>query len=82
VEPHAPLATPAPFPHARSPRVPCPPLQERAGLEGENAQLKAMLAQYQEQLRNLEVSNYSLSLHLQKATSTNMLHSPHNPDVF
>lgn len=57
-------------------------LQERAGLEGENAQLKAMLAQYQEQLRSLEVSNYSLSLHLQKATSANIMHSPRNPDVF
>lgn len=57
-------------------------LQERAGLEAETQQLKALLAQYQEQVRTLQVSNYSLSLHLQKATSTNVLGGSRNPDVF
>ncbi|KXZ46549.1 hypothetical protein GPECTOR_42g756 [Gonium pectorale] len=57
-------------------------LQERAGQEAEVAQLKGLLAQYQEQIRTLQVSNYSLSLHLQKATNSGVISGPHNPDVF
>ncbi|GFR45741.1 hypothetical protein Agub_g7157 [Astrephomene gubernaculifera] len=57
-------------------------LQERAGQDGEVAQLKALLAQYQEQVRTLQVNNYSLTLHLQKATNSGFVNSPRNPDVF
>ncbi|EFJ41765.1 hypothetical protein VOLCADRAFT_83946 [Volvox carteri f. nagariensis] len=57
-------------------------LQERAVQDGEVAQLKALLAQYQEQVRTLQVSNYSLTLHLQKATSSGMMGQSRNPDVF
>ena len=42
-------------------------MQEGAGREAEVAGLKAAVAQYQERLRHLEMSNYSLALHLQKA---------------
>ncbi|GLC37604.1 hypothetical protein PLESTB_001668800 [Pleodorina starrii] len=57
-------------------------LQERAAQEAEVGQLKALLAQYQEQVRTLQVSNYSLTLHLQKATNSGVLGEPRNPDVF
>ncbi|KAG2491546.1 hypothetical protein HYH03_010117 [Edaphochlamys debaryana] len=57
-------------------------LQERAGLEAEVAALKAHMAQQQEQLRTLQVSNYSLSLHLKNATQGAFVDMPRNPDVF
>ncbi|KAG2427130.1 hypothetical protein HXX76_012640 [Chlamydomonas incerta] len=57
-------------------------LQEKSAAEGEVANLKAMLAQYQEQVRSLQMSNYSLSLHLQKATNSDHLGPHRNPDVF
>lgn len=57
-------------------------LQEKATVEAENQQLKQLLAQYQEQVRSLEVNNYSLTLHLQKATATSHLPSQRHPDVF
>lgn len=34
------------------------------------------------QVRTLEVNNYSLSLHLQKATNNSLLPHQRNPDVF
>lgn len=56
-------------------------IQAKQGAEAELQQLRHMVTQYQEQMRKLEVHNYSLALHLQQATSTsNML--PRNPDVF
>lgn len=57
-------------------------LQERSGQADEVAQLRQALAQYQEQIRTLEVNNYSLALHLQKATGSNPFGTPRNPDVF
>jgi hypothetical protein len=57
-------------------------LQERAPLEQEVQQLRHLLAQYQEQLRSAEVTNYGLSLHLQKATNSSQLPGHRNPDVF
>ncbi|KAG2433592.1 hypothetical protein HYH02_012523 [Chlamydomonas schloesseri] len=59
-------------------------LQEKSAAEGEVASLKAMLAQYQEQVRTLQLTNYSLSLHLQKATNSDALGHHHRggPDVF
>lgn len=57
-------------------------IQERSQQEREIQQLKHMLAQYQEQVRTLELSNYSLTLHLQKATHANTLAGQRPPDVF
>lgn len=57
-------------------------IQERAQQEQEIQQLKHMLAQYQEQVRTLELSNYSLTLHLQKATHTSQVSGQRPPDVF
>lgn len=46
-------------------------------------QLRHALSQYQEQLRKLEMHNYSLTLHLQQATSNGQgMAQPRNPDVF
>lgn len=47
-------------------------------------QLRQTLVQYQEQLRKLEVSNYALSLHLQKAQDAGGQSLPNrfHPDVF
>ena len=58
-------------------------LQEKAQQDQEVAQLRQVLAQYQEQLRALELTNYSLSLHLSRATNGSSMTSPHQgPDVF
>jgi hypothetical protein len=58
-------------------------LQERAGQAEEVVQLRAALTQYQEQVRMLEVNNYSLTMHLHKATASGAFGSgPRNPDVF
>ncbi|GLI66760.1 hypothetical protein VaNZ11_010726 [Volvox africanus] len=57
-------------------------LQERAAQDGEVAHLRAQLAQCQEQVRTLQMSNYSLTLHLHKATNSGVLGEPRNPDVF
>lgn len=48
----------------------------------EIASLKAMLGQYQERLRHLELSNYSLALHLQRATDSQSQPTNRPPDVF
>ncbi|CAN4096550.1 unnamed protein product [Withania somnifera] len=46
-------------------------------------QLKQSVAQYQEQLRTLEVNNYALSMHLKQAQqSNNSIPGHFNPDVF
>ncbi|XP_055802097.1 uncharacterized protein LOC129871226 [Solanum dulcamara] len=46
-------------------------------------QLKQSVAQYQEQLRTLEVNNYALSMHLKQAQqSNNSIPGRFNPDVF
>lgn len=50
--------------------------------EQEVAALKQSVAQYQERLRTLEMNNYSLALHLQKATSAGVLSNQRPPDVF
>jgi hypothetical protein len=59
-------------------------LQERSQQEQEVGQLRQVLAQYQEQVRALELTNYSLSLHLSRATSGSSMAAPHHhgPDVF
>lgn len=45
-------------------------------------QLKLMLGQYQDQIRKLEMSNYSLQLHLQRAYETSSIPGRFYPDIF
>lgn len=47
------------------------------------ASLRQMLTQYQEKLHALEMSNYSLALHLKRATdeSNAGMHAHRHPDV-
>jgi len=58
-------------------------LQELSGKEQELQRMREMLAHYQDRLRTLELSNYSLTVHLQQATGPPF--GPGNggpPDVF
>jgi hypothetical protein len=58
-------------------------MQEAGAKEQELAALKQAVAQYQERLRHLELSNYSLALHLQKATGDAPVAPGHRPpDVY
>ncbi|KAG9450631.1 hypothetical protein H6P81_010596 [Aristolochia fimbriata] len=45
-------------------------------------QLKQLVAQYQEQLRTLEVNNYALTMHLRQAQQSNSIPGRFHPDVF
>ncbi|PON90073.1 Ubiquitin system component Cue [Trema orientale] len=45
-------------------------------------QLKQLVAQYQEQLRTLEVNNYALTMHLKQAQQSNSIPGRFHPDVF
>lgn len=45
-------------------------------------QLKQLVSQYQEQLRNLEVNNYALAMHLKQAQQSSSLPGRFHPDVF
>ena len=56
-------------------------LQDRTTLDSEVQHLRLSLVQCQEQVRALEMNNYSLALHLQQATNgVGVDHRP--PDVF
>lgn len=44
--------------------------------------LKQLVAQYQEQLRTLEVNNYALSMHLKQAQQNSSIPGRFNPDIF
>mmetsp|Transcript_37988 Transcript_37988/g.82604 ORF Transcript_37988/g.82604 Transcript_37988/m.82604 type:complete len:278 (-) Transcript_37988:410-1243(-) len=57
--------------------------QEHANREQEVAQLQQTIVQYQEQLRNAELHNYALSMHLRQATSSGAdnTYNPRNPDI-
>jgi len=57
-------------------------LHEKSAAEAEVGQLKTLLGQYQEQVRALEVSNYSLAMHLQQATGGSALGNSRPPDVY
>lgn len=59
-------------------------LQELAAKDGELAGMRQLCAQYQEKLHALELSNYSLALHLKQATSSAdaQAHCHRHPDVF
>lgn len=48
----------------------------------EMQQLKQLLAQYQEQVRTLELNNYALNLHLRKAQEGTSMPGRFHPDVF
>ncbi|CDO98166.1 unnamed protein product [Coffea canephora] len=45
-------------------------------------QLKQLVAQYQQQLRTLEVNNYALTMHLRQAQQGNSIPGRFHPDVF
>ncbi|XP_022872823.1 uncharacterized protein LOC111391791 isoform X2 [Olea europaea var. sylvestris] len=45
-------------------------------------QLKRLVAQYQEQLRTLEVNNYALTMHLRLAQQSNSIPGHFHPDIF
>ncbi|KAL2465524.1 Ubiquitin system component Cue protein [Abeliophyllum distichum] len=45
-------------------------------------QLKQLVSQYQEQLRTLEVNNYTLAMHLKQAQQSNSIPGRFHPDVF
>lgn len=45
-------------------------------------QLKQMIAQYQEQIKNLEVNNYALTMHLRQAQQSNSIPGRFHPDIF
>jgi hypothetical protein len=55
---------------------------EHEGRTRELQQVKQLLAQYQEQVRTLELSNYSLTLHLRKAQEGSSMPGRFHPDVF
>ncbi|CAM6026943.1 unnamed protein product [Sphagnum balticum] len=55
---------------------------EHEGRTRELQQVKQLLAQYQEQVRALELSNYSLTLHLRKAQEGSSMPGRFHPDVF
>jgi chromosome segregation ATPase len=57
-------------------------LQEASAKDEEITGLKQMLGQYQERLRQMELNNYSLALHLQKATNDSFQTPNRPPDVF
>ncbi|TYK29606.1 CUE domain-containing protein [Cucumis melo var. makuwa] len=44
--------------------------------------LKQLLAQYQEQLRTLEINNYALTMHLKQAQQSSSIPGRFHPDVF
>ena len=44
--------------------------------------MQQTVLQYQEQLRNAEMHNYALSMHLRQAAGASTgLHGNHNPDI-
>lgn len=45
-------------------------------------QLKQMISQYQEQIKNLEVNNYALTMHLRQAQQSNSIPGRFHPDIF
>lgn len=45
-------------------------------------QLKHLVSQYQEQLRTLEVTNYTLTMHLKQAQQNSSIPGRFHPDIF
>lgn len=54
-------------------------LEEKAR---EVQQLKHVISQYQDQVRSLELNNYTLKLHLQRAQESRTICQRFNPDIF
>ncbi|XP_020588633.1 uncharacterized protein LOC110030315 [Phalaenopsis equestris] len=54
-------------------------LEEKAK---EVQQLKNIISQYQEQLQTLELNNYTLKIHLQRAQEANSIPGRFHPDIF
>ncbi|XP_078443388.1 ubiquitin system component Cue protein isoform X2 [Wolffia australiana] len=57
-------------------------LKEFEDKSQELSQLKQLLAQYQEQVRTLEVNNYALAMHLRQAQQSSSMPGRFHPDVF
>ncbi|GMY14579.1 CUE domain-containing protein [Fagus crenata] len=62
-------------------------IQHERNLEHEDRikgveQLKHVLSQYQEQVRSLELTNYSLKLHLQRAQESSSIPGQFHPDIY
>lgn len=58
-------------------------LVERAQAnEAETSQLRGLVAHQQEQIRQLEMSNYSLAIHLQRAEQGGQMGGHRHPDIF
>lgn len=58
-------------------------LQEVAHKEDELRNLRSLVQECQKKIHNLELTNYSLSMHLRHATGpTTHVHGGHNPDVY
>jgi len=55
--------------------------QEHGQLQRQAAELQQMCAQYQEQLQQAQLNNYSLSIHLRQAMNQAPI-APRNPDIF
>lgn len=55
---------------------------EHEGKSRELQHVKQLLAQYQEQVRTLELNNYSLTLHLRQAQEGSTMPGRFHPDVF
>lgn len=55
---------------------------EQEGKEREVQHLKLTLSQYLEQVRTLELNNYTLRLHLQRAQESNSIQGQFPPDIY
>ncbi|KAJ3679142.1 hypothetical protein LUZ60_017153 [Juncus effusus] len=56
--------------------------KEFEGTNQELHNLKQLAAQYQDQIRNLEITNYTLSMHLRQAQQSNSIPGRFHPDIF
>ncbi|XP_022937649.1 uncharacterized protein LOC111798649 isoform X1 [Cucurbita pepo subsp. pepo] len=56
--------------------------KEYEGRNQELQHLKELVAQYQEQLKTLEVNNYALTMHLKQAQQSSSIPGRFHPDVF
>lgn len=56
-------------------------IQEATAKEAQLQQLRQLVSQYEQKIHSLELSNYSLAMHLRQATST-ISGSQRSPDVF
>jgi len=58
-------------------------LAEQGDKDKDIIKLREALAQYEQEIRTLQMSNYSLSVHLKQAQETgSVVDKNHNPDVY